>query len=95
MEAELIEKYQSRNPEFGYNLAIGQPRKRVSAQTRKAYDQPQTSGARAVRCVETGETFPSLNALAKFLEIDKTSLRKQIRLKQRCRGYHWEYYDAG
>ena len=92
-EAELIQEYNSTDPQFGYNLSAGQPKKRVTSQTRKAREQSSSAqkSARAVRCVETGEVYPSASAVANMLGVDRSSLRKQIRRGQSCHGYHWEY----
>ena len=105
MEAELIAQHNSTNPLFGYNLNAGSARKPKRELLAKAEldrklvvlsipsDIPSCSRStsRPVRCVETGDVFPSLSSAARYIHTDKTSLRKQILKGQRCRGYHWEY----
>ena len=45
--------------------------------------------AKPVRCVETGETFPSMRSAERALG---SGIKKACRGKQTlCRGYHWEY----
>ena len=105
MEAELIAHHNSTNPLFGYNLNAGSartPKKELLAKAR--LEMKLASGAiqtcntyqkkhsqRPVRCVETGDVFPSLSSAARYIHTDKTSLRKQILKGQRCHGYHWKY----
>ena len=92
-EAELIKEYQACDPRFGYNVVPGSTRLASRGRNR----EPDISagiekyGAKQVRCVETGEIFPSLRAAAKSIDVDKTSLRKLMRNGQRCHGYHWEF----
>ena len=44
-----------------------------------------------VRCVETGEIFPSFVDAAKFVNKHKSGISACIRGKQKtCGGYHWE-----
>ena len=105
MEAELIAQHNSTNPLFGYNLNAGSARKPKRELLAKAEldrklvvlsvppDVPSCyrPTSRPVRCVETGDVFPSLSSAARYIHTDKTSLRKQILKGQRCHGYHWEY----
>ena len=49
------------------------------------------NSAKPVRCVETGEVFPSMNAAARFLKTGSARLKKCLQTGQRCRGYHWEF----
>lgn len=95
LEAELIEASGSTDPRFGYNVSPGQPHRGDKlAPPPQLLPKGSCSVAHPIRCVETGDVYPSLSSLARLLDIDKTSLRKQIRRRQACRGYHWEYYDV-
>ena len=92
-EAELIKEYQACDPRFGYNVVPGSTRLASRGRNREPYISAglEKYGAKQVRCVETGEIFPSLRAAAKSIDVDKTSLRKLMRNGQRCHGYHWEF----
>lgn len=50
---------------------------------------------RAVRCIETGEVFPSIRKAAERYGVADTNLGNSIRGKgqKRCAGYHWEYIN--
>lgn len=52
-----------------------------------------TYRGRPVRCIETGETFPSIRKAAEKYGVAGTNLGNAIRGKgqKRCAGYHWEY----
>ena len=102
-EAELIAMYRSTDPQYGYNRSPGQVITRTSSLKRRSKDESKRlqkselgasktdNTAKPIRCVETGDVFPSINAAARSLEVDMTSLKKQIRQGYRCRGYHWEF----
>ena len=44
-----------------------------------------------VRCVETGEVFPSAKAVADQLGVTDRAVGMAIRRKNRCKGLHWEH----
>ena len=102
-EAELIAMYRSTDPKFGYNRSPGRvitriPHlKRLSKEDNNPIKKSKLGGsktyntARPIRCVETGDVFPSINSVARSLDVDPTSLKKQMRQGHRCRGYHWEF----
>lgn len=48
-----------------------------------------------VKCVETGEVFPSISQAAKHYGVAATNLGNSIRGKgqKRCAGYHWKYTE--
>ena len=48
---------------------------------------------RPVRCIETGEVFPSVKAAADHVKIDDSKINRAIKLGHRSRGYHWEYVN--
>lgn len=49
-----------------------------------------------VMCVETGEVWPSATEAAKHIGVGQSSLSETCRMPGRtCKGYHWEYLDAG
>lgn len=52
-----------------------------------------TYHGKSVRCVETGEIFPSIKKAAQKYGVAGTNLGNAIRGKgqNRCAGYHWEY----
>lgn len=50
---------------------------------------------RPVKCVETGQVFPSVKVLAEYLDVDEVSIRKAISgLRNTCRGFRWTYADG-
>ena len=48
---------------------------------------------RPVRCVETGEIFPSLKAAADAVGSDTSKISRSISQGGRARGYHWEHVN--
>lgn len=54
------------------------------------------SRARPVRCIETGEVFPSIAVANQKLGGARRSsaISNAIRLGRRAHGYHWEYIDG-
>lgn len=49
---------------------------------------------RPVRCIETGEVFPSMTAAAIHVNIHNSKIHRAIKTGCRSRGYHWEYVNA-
>lgn len=54
-----------------------------------------TYHGKPVRCVETGETFPSIRKAAEKYGVADTNLCNAIKGKRqtRCAGYHWEHIN--
>eukprot|EP00808_Paulinella_micropora_P018534 g73816.t1 len=53
-----------------------------------------SSGAprKPIRCIETGEVFPSVHGAALACEVDRRNLQKALRNRRlRAGGYHWCY----
>eukprot|EP00808_Paulinella_micropora_P013916 g80697.t1 len=51
--------------------------------------------ARAIKCVETGEIYPSLAAVGAAIGAGAGNLHQAIRKGYRCKGFHFEYADGG
>lgn len=67
-----------------------QPRSRLlNRRAKLGVQAPFKSRYRAVRCIETGETFESITA-ARAIYGD---VGQAIRTQGRCGGYHWEYVE--
>lgn len=49
---------------------------------------------RAVRCIETGETFASLTKAGAHVGSDSSKIHRAVNTGCRARGFHWEYVDA-
>lgn len=58
-------------------------------------DNKGTPIYRRIRIVETGEVFMSTTALARYLGIDESNVRKVLRGERpHCRGYTFEYFES-
>ena len=50
---------------------------------------------RKIRCVETGEIFPSIKSAAEHYGLHDSNISVVLTGKKKtCGGYHWEYLDA-
>lgn len=50
------------------------------------------NNARPIRCIETGQVYPSATAAAEALGVHRTSLYNcALGKSDICAGYHWEY----
>lgn len=87
LEDFYIEKYNSRNPEFGYNRHAG-GRINYEAQMNKNLGIPREPIA--VRCVETGEIFNTLFEAATAKNSTKANVSRSLKKGIRAGGYHWE-----
>ena len=87
LEDFYIEKYNSRNPEFGYNRHHGggiineEQRKKTCGTSRKPI---------AVRCVETGKEYPAMQIAARELRISQANITRSLKKGYRAGGCHWE-----
>eukprot|EP00808_Paulinella_micropora_P007346 g2446.t1 len=43
-----------------------------------------------VRCVETGQEYPSISAAAKAIGRAEENIHQSLKLGCHCGGYHWE-----
>ena len=50
-----------------------------------------TVGRKPVLCIETGETYPSVTAAAKALNVNEASVNQAIRKGTRCKGLHFRF----
>lgn len=48
----------------------------------------------SVRCIETGQIFNSIKSAARYFEASDTAIHQAIRKNQKCKKYHWEFYNA-
>lgn len=53
----------------------------------------QAARKRPIRCIETGEEFPSIAAAARVYDVDDTRIARSIKKGQRAGGVHWEFID--
>lgn len=76
--------------------AIGLDMDLIRRQRRKYAQSPHfvIPSAKAVRCIETGETFPSAMAAGKYYGIDDSYVAKAARRGLLCHGLHWEYMKS-
>ena len=108
MESSLIDKYNTTNPEYGYNLATGglHPTfsemfsKRLSASLMRhpVSDKVKTALREANRkpiiCLETKEIFESGQDAANKMNLCRTSILKAANGRQNtCGGYHFAGLD--
>lgn len=54
-----------------------------------------SAGLKPVRCVETGQEFPTLTAAAEWVNRAVTNLGKSVVRGGTCGGYHFEYLERG
>ena len=47
----------------------------------------------SVRCIETGEVFPTLTKASEFVGRVSSGIIQAIERNGRCGGYHWEYVE--
>lgn len=61
--------------------------------TQKAMEASRLKSSKPVRCIETGEVYPSATAAAKALGLSTMSNISECALghRPRCGGYRWEY----
>eukprot|EP00808_Paulinella_micropora_P031368 g71386.t1 len=50
--------------------------------------------ARPVRCIETGEEFPSISAAARSVNSHHQAIMQAISYPCRCAGLHWAYVET-
>ena len=50
-----------------------------------------TKNRKSVLCVETGESFPSITAVARALNVNEASVNQAIRKGCRCKGQHYRF----
>ena len=77
-EREYILKYQSNNPNFGYN---DHSNKNTVRKKTKRY----------VRCIETGEIFESCEEAGRAIGKTKQSISYAITHNGKCNKCHWEF----
>ena len=87
LEDFYIEKYNSRNPEFGYNRHAG-GKLNNEDQNKKSRGVPRPPIA--VRCVETGKEYPAMQVAARELNTTQTNITQSLRKGYRAGGFHWE-----
>lgn len=58
---------------------------------RRAKETAPRAGTKAVRCLETGEVYPSAAAAADAIGAGYTDLTRAARIGCSCRGRHWRY----
>lgn len=72
------------------NNNYGTHNQRVS-EKRKTMEIPHF---RKVRCIETGEVFPSLSEAGRTMGVRDTSIRKAcVGTHKTCKGFHWEFVE--
>lgn len=49
--------------------------------------------AKTVKCIETGQVFPSSRAASRWLGFSDSAVSRAIKDKITAGGYHWEYID--
>ena len=85
-----IRELNSRYPN-GYNLTSGGNGRNVTDETRKKMSA-RSAVKNAVRCIERGLIFDSVTAAAKWLGLERGTIRTSCKNKTRTGGgYHWEY----
>jgi len=90
-ELELIKLYRSAEPELGYNrLGGGVLDPSYIPPRGQSHDR---TARRRVRCVETRQEYPSINAAARAIGSNRSTLRHTINAGWTCYGYHWEFID--
>ena len=102
LEIALIAEYQTQNPDRGYNIMEGGTAPKLSEETKlkisKANmghgDRGGGAPRRKVKCVETGELFPSCSAAARWCKSNSSHICYCCKGKaETVKGYHWEYVD--
>ena len=87
LEDYYIEKYNSRDPEFGYNRHAGggiindEQKKKLHYSSRNPIP---------VRCVETGEIFNNIREAANAKNSTKANISRSLKRGIRAGGFHWE-----
>jgi len=67
-------------------------RKRMSdAAKLRGMEAACASRRKRVVCVETGESFESMIALARLLKVNRSTISQAIRNGSRCKGNHYKY----
>lgn len=91
-EKLLINKLNSANPVFGYNLSEGGSGTSgcMSEETKRKISKTLS---KRVQCVETGEIYNSVTEAQKITKISHISLACLGKRKS-AGGYHWRYCDA-
>lgn len=50
-----------------------------------------TKNRKPVECIETGEQYASITAVARVLGVTESSVYQALRKGSRCKGYHWRF----
>lgn len=102
LEIELISKYKTQNPEFGYNIMEGGHAPHLSDETKEKIsnankghgDRGGGAPRRKVLCEETQEIFPSCSAAARWCGSNSSHICFCCKGKsETVKGYHWKYVD--
>ncbi len=81
------------SPEHIEKMAAAKRGRKLS-EAHKRKIQASISHCKPVRCVSTGEVFPSTKAAARFLGVKPTYILQALRKGCRCSGSYWEYVNG-
>ena len=87
LEEYYIEKYNSRDPDFGYNFHKG------GGTNYEALSKIHKGGwykPISVRCVETGEVFRTVTEAAQAKNSNQPNVTRSLKKRYRAGGVHWE-----
>ena len=86
LEKSLISKYNTTDKQYGYNLVKG---------GKDGTGSPGGSNhnARAVICIETGQTWECSTYCAKDIGVNLASLQESLYNRYKCKNKHFKYVD--
>lgn len=94
-EQELIKKFQSNNPNFGYNNTSGglgvYPKERVNNPLKGRFGEDSNSKTKKVKCLETNDVFDSISDAERWC--DSTKVGECCRGIRQHAGHHPETGD--
>lgn len=96
MERELIARYNTTNPKYGYNFSRGGGHGGISNRLRKKLkDRANPHNAAPCMCVETGKKYKSIADAAEATNISSTSIRMSCASngQKTIVGRHFVYLD--
>lgn len=95
IEIELIAFYDSANPEFGYNIALGGSANEFTNDTKQKIRRTVRNRAVPVICVDTNEKFYSVIDAANKYKIAHQNIIKVCRGQRASAGGHvWQYAEG-
>lgn len=86
LERKLIKQYRTTDKNYGYNIAAG-------GKDGSGSPGGKNPNARAVVCLETGDTWECASYCAKELGVNCASLQESLYNGYRCKGFHYKYAD--